>query len=518
MAADVHAQGGSAGRGGVLPVLQAVALAVVAVLPPFLTGALAVGIRAELDFGPSALGGAIALYFIASSLSSTVLGPQVERWGVRPSLTVGALASAMSLAGVAMAPQFVVLVGALMIGGVANAITQPAVGALLSRRISAGRLGLAFGIKQSAIPAATLLGGLLVPTLAVLAGWRGTFATMAGLAAVGGLVAWFGQSDGAMGKRPRRRLRDMPEFRSLALLSLGGGIGSAAATSLGSFLVDSAVLSGIQEGRAGLLIALASAVGLTARIGFGWFADLRPTRSRYGSIGGLLFIGVPGYLLLSFGMPITYVAGSVIAYGAGWAWAGLFHYAAVSQNPATPAAATGVVQVGMSLGAGLGPLGFGFVAERFGYEIAWLMASGLSGLGGAVFLAGRAHLRRARRQASAAHLAEVTALSWADDAFSPVGSGVDAQRRTTDHLHVTIYRAQPGTRFDAPPPPRTGVVLNMGSEDVELHVGGVTLLCPGGDHLALPAYRDWWLHNVGATPATLAQVEHHGNGRLDDPT
>ena len=501
------------GRRGVLPVLQAVALAVIAVLPPFLTGALAVGIRSELGFGPGALGIAVALYFVTSSLCSSVLGPLVERLGIRPSLAIGAGLSAASLVGLGLAPRYAILLVALVIGGAGNAITQPAVGALLSQRIPSGRLGLAFGIKQSAIPGATLLGGLLVPTLAVLVGWRATFLTMAVVAALGGVGAFLGTQRQDPGvTRRRRRLRDIPEFRSLAILSLGGGIGSAAATSLGSFLVDSAVVSGIPESTAGLLIALASAFGLTSRIGLGWYADRRPTRSRYGGIGMLLFLGVPGYVLLSIGLPATYVAGSIVAYGAGWAWAGLLHYAAVSQTPTAPAAATGVVQVGMSLGAGLGPLAFGVVAERVSYGAAWIMAAALSGLGGAIFLYGRAHLRRARRTASAARLSEVTALRWDDQDFRPVTDGVESQARTTDHLHVTVYRTDPGSSFDAPAPGRTGVVLNMGSEDVELHVAGIPQLCAGGDHLTLPAFRRWTVRNVGTGPATLAQVEHHGNG------
>ncbi|MGH3665290.1 MAG: hypothetical protein ACRDU8_04240, partial [Egibacteraceae bacterium] len=41
---------------------RGVVVAVAAVVPVFLTGALAVQIRAELAFGPAALGGAVAIY------------------------------------------------------------------------------------------------------------------------------------------------------------------------------------------------------------------------------------------------------------------------------------------------------------------------------------------------------------------------------------------------------------------------------------------------------------------------
>jgi len=42
------------------PILMAVAVATVGMLPPFLTGGLAVQVRADLDFGPGALGIAVA--------------------------------------------------------------------------------------------------------------------------------------------------------------------------------------------------------------------------------------------------------------------------------------------------------------------------------------------------------------------------------------------------------------------------------------------------------------------------
>jgi MFS family permease len=393
-------------RGATGPIAQAVGLAVIAILPPFLTGAMAVRIRTELGFGPAALGIAVAWFFLVSSTCSTFLGAVVERLGTRRSLIIGALASSVTLTGLALVPSYPFLLLVFVAGGFANAITQPAVGKSLSSQIPPERLGFAFGIKQSAIPAATLIGGLLVPTVAVALGWRGTFGVMGAIAFSFAWLAWRSadRERPATRTRAKTRARDMLEFRSLVILSAGGAIGTAASTSLGGFLVDSGVEAGIAEGNAGYLMAAASVIGLASRIVLGWYMDLRPTRSRYGWISGLLFVGVPGYLLLSVGAAPAYVAGAALAYGGGWAWAGLLHYAAVSQNPATPAAATGVVQVGSSLGGALGPLSFGLIAERWGYDIAWRSAAALSLLSGIAFLVGRSHLRRVRRSTSVAHL------------------------------------------------------------------------------------------------------------------
>jgi predicted MFS family arabinose efflux permease len=503
---------GHRGRGDVLATLQAVGLAIFAVLPAFLTGALAVGIRAELAFGPAALGLAVAWFFVTSALSAAGLGQLVERLGLRTSLTVGAASSAVALGGIALAPRYLWLLLAMTVGGAANALAQPAVNALLSQRIPAHRLGLALGIKQSAIPAATLLGGLAVPTLVTVVGWRGTFGVAAGLAAISAVGAWLRGSPPAGGPtRVRRRLRDMPEVLSLTILSVGGLLGAAAATSLGAFLVDAGVESGLREASAGLLIALASVFGLSSRIGLGWYADRRPNRSRYGTIMALLGAGVPGYLLLTADVPSLYVLGALLAYAAGWGWPGLFHYAVVSQNTGTPAAATGVVQSGMSLGAGLGPLAFGVVAERVSYDAAWILAACLSAGAALTFFAGRRHLRRTRHTASTAHLDEVTRLRWDEGGGRRVAEGVESQHHATEHLHVTLYRAAPGRGCAPPPPARTGVVYVLAGGEAELRVAGVTSIVGSGHHLPLPALRSWGLHNRGDEPLVLAQVEHLGN-------
>ena len=505
--------GAPGGPGNLLAILQAIGFVVIAVIPAFLTGALAVGMRADLRFGPAALGLGVSWFFVTASVSATPMGQLVERLGTRRSLMVGATASGMALLTISLAPSFPWILAGMTAGGIGNAITQPAVNASLSRRIPLARLGLAFGVKQSAIPMATLLGGLAVPTLAVLLGWRGAFGVATGAAAMAVVVAWRGgDAGGGTPVRPtRRRVRDMPEVRSLAILGVGGLLGAAAATSLGVFLVDAAVVGGMQEARAGLLFALVSACGLVARVTLGWYADVRPARSRYGTIAVLLSIGAPGYVLLTLGSTPLYLVGAFFAYGAGWAWPGLFHFAVVSQNPVSPAAATGVVQTGMSLGAGLGPLVFGWVAERAGYETAWFVAAALSLASAAVLLAGRAHLRRTRRTASAAHLDEVEALVWDEAPSQRVTTGVAMQQRVTDNLRVILYRADSGAAFDPPPATRTGVVFVVFGGEVHLRIAGVERIAATGDYVPLPANRPWSLCNRGSGTLMVAHVDHPGN-------
>ena len=53
-----------------------------------------------------------------------------------------------------------------------------------------------------------------------------------------------------------------------------------------------------------------------------------------------------------------------LAFATGWAWPGLFNLAVVRVNPSAPGAATGITQTGTYLGAVVGPVLFGVVAEH----------------------------------------------------------------------------------------------------------------------------------------------------------
>ena len=109
------------------PVLLAVAVATATVLPAFLIGGLAVQVRGELGFGEAALGLAVAVFFVTSSLLSAPMGRVVERIGAHRAMRLAAAGSAASLLGVALlASSWAWLVACLLVGGLANAVSHPA--------------------------------------------------------------------------------------------------------------------------------------------------------------------------------------------------------------------------------------------------------------------------------------------------------------------------------------------------------------------------------------------------------
>jgi MFS family permease len=380
----------------------AIAVTTACVLPAFLTGGLAVQMRAELGFGVGALGIAVSAFFVSSAASSALLGRVVERLGSGRGMVAAAVVSALSLLGIAVvARSWAHLVGFLVLGGVAHAGAHPATNLLLAGKVRRGRQGLAFGLKQAAVPAATLVGGLTAPLIGLTVGWRSGFLLGSLVALAVGVVVARDE-----GWRPLPAARSAPgsaRIAPLLLPALGVGLGAAAGVSLAAFLVDAGVAAGLREGAAGVLLAAASIAAVGVRVAAGWLADRRP-RGRLRAAAAMLVLGACGFVLLAAGLPgVPFVAGSLLAFGAGWGWPGLFNFAIVDLHRDAPAAATGITQTGTYVGSAIGPLAFGLVVEHGSYRAAWLCSAALA-LGAAVALVSsrRVLVRERQRRAAGA--------------------------------------------------------------------------------------------------------------------
>ncbi|MER7078370.1 MFS transporter, partial [Saccharopolyspora kobensis] len=149
---------------GTARVLSSVAAVVtVGVFPVFLVGGLGVQLQQEFGFGAALLGVGAAGFFGVASLSSRTMGWLVERIGSRLGMRVGALGSSVCLFGMAAAPNAAWLLAVLWVAGLPNSLAQPASNLLIAQGIPVHRRGMGFGVKQSSIPAATLLAGVAVP-------------------------------------------------------------------------------------------------------------------------------------------------------------------------------------------------------------------------------------------------------------------------------------------------------------------------------------------------------------------
>jgi hypothetical protein len=368
-------------------ILYPILVATCGVLPVFLTGALGFQIRDDLGFDQMALGIVTSGFFTAQALVSTPVGRLVAGVSPRRAMQVAALGSGGSLACVALfTNSWLLLLLCLILGGIANAASQLAASLFLTHEISFQRQGLAFGLKEASKPAATLLCGIAVPLVGATFGWQWAFAAFALVAlAIGATVPKTSKARPITGSEdPGGTLHVGP----LVFLAAGAGLGSAATTALGVFVVESGVASGLALSVAGATLATGSVVGIALRIILGWVADYRPMNYMR-IVAGMLILGAVGFVLLAIGESLFFIAGTLLAFGAGWGWLGLFNFAIVSQHPRAPTRALGIVLTGAAGGSAAGPLLFGTVLSSTTFATAWLCAGVGTLLAAAFMLAGR---------------------------------------------------------------------------------------------------------------------------------
>lgn len=356
-----------------------------ALTPLFLMGALADDIGDDLGFGDVTVGLLVTVFFVASALGAVPAGYITERVGARPAMLLGTLLSGLASAalggwanGGPSAAAF------LTVAGSAVGLIDTGAARAFDEMVSPRRQGLAFGIKEASVPAASMIAGAAVPLLGMKIGWRPTFGlTMLWLPLVWLLLS--GQIGAAPSPRRTER-RPRPSRRPPLLLALGTATGIGAATATAAFLVKGGVVAGLSPGAAGTLLAVSSALGIFVRLVTGHLADRSP-RSQLPVAGGLLITGAAGPFLLAGGSQSAAVLGALVALGAGWGWTGLAYLAAVRAHPTAPAAAAGVMLAAVSAGGATGPLAFGLMVQPFGFPAAWTLVGAAMLLGGGMILA-----------------------------------------------------------------------------------------------------------------------------------
>jgi MFS family permease len=360
-----------------------VSTTVVTVLPVFLVGGLSVQLAADTGLGPIALGLVVAVYWMTSAICSPAAGRVAaatgSRGGMLAAITLGGLAL-LGAATVVHSWQWFTLW--LVIAGVGNSLGHPPSNALIGARVGARNRAFAYGIKQAAIPLATLLAGLAVPTIALTVGWQWTFVTAGVFAAI--VLVFVALVVPVTESRLRPRTKDktaraehrVPRslMHFLVLTSIASGLGSAQANVIGAFTVSSAVASGFSTATAGLLLSLGSLAGILARPIAGIAAD-RGVGGTLRTVALMLAAGAVGLLGMASGLPIAFAIGCMLAFGLGWGWNGLIHYVVSHSSDPHAAQATGIVQAGAYFGSAAGPLVFGFIFAGFGPATGWIAAA-----------------------------------------------------------------------------------------------------------------------------------------------
>ena len=361
---------------GVTPALVAT---IVAMLPSFLTAALVVQIGLDTGLTLTGLGVVISLFFGMAALVSPTAGRLCERVGWANGLRISTLLSALALGSIGWLGTTVPVIGvSLGLAGIASALTQTAANLTIARCVVPGRHGWVLGIKHACVPAAMFLAGLAVPTLALTVGWRWAFRIAAVVAVVTAATIPRREQPHTLSPPPASIKpstgKPSTPMHLLVILAVAVGLGIGALDPLGSFFVGYSVSIGVEEQVAGVLLAIGGFCGIIARLVAGRLID-RKAQADFTAIASMMVIGAVGIVILNLGGYLGLLIGGLIGFTAGWGWSGLFTFAVVKDNPEAPAAAWGVAQTGKFVGAAIGPLIFGIVADRISFDAAFWMAT-----------------------------------------------------------------------------------------------------------------------------------------------
>ena len=370
---------------------------VLAALPLFMVGGLAVQIRGELGFSESALGAAVTTGFVVGAVSAPFGGRIADRTGPKTALYIGSSLSAAALIGLGgFTDSWGLLVVFLAVAGLAVAITDPGLAILVNSSVSRDRHGLAFGLKEASIPAATLAAGAAVPVIALTVGWRWAFAVGAlPLLAVLLLLSRVEPvEDPDFDASPEATVANQtpkPPGGAILLTAVAAALGTAAASGVGVFLTESAVAMGVAPGAAGILLAVGSVAGIITRISTGVSAD-RTGGAQFRLIAVMLALGGVAIALGGTGNDALLVVGTIGAFTGGWGWTGLYFLSLVKASPSNPGAVSGIGTAGLGVGNAIGPLLFGVTAESMSFQAAWLGAGILAVVAAGVMLMARARM------------------------------------------------------------------------------------------------------------------------------
>jgi len=357
------------------PVTTSVLFTVSGAFPLFLAAAQTARLQEDLGFGTRELGLAVAAYFVVAAAGSLLLGRAVDWMGPTASFRLsGAVAVVSALTIAMLAQSWSAIALGLGIAGLANTFAQLGSNLVLADRVPDRRQGLAFGIKQAAIPMGTLLAGLAVATIASEADWRIPFLVYALVAAMLALVTPTFPHQ-IHREHPRARMGQVVRGPLLALL-VAGALGAATGNSLALLLVDSFVVAGFKETVAASFLALGSAASIGARVATGWYVD-HNRAGGFPELASLMLIGSAGFALLAVSgdSRLLLLLGVLLGFAAGWGWPAVIYYVSVRVGRATPATATGFVLTGTYSGTVLGPPLFASLAEAASYREAWAVAA-----------------------------------------------------------------------------------------------------------------------------------------------
>ncbi|MBY8886123.1 MFS transporter [Streptomyces sp. PTM05] len=354
----------------------------------YLLGALGPRLVATLGLSRTVLGLTTTTGFGLAALLSPVAGRLVDRAGPRRCLVALLALAAVALALIAAAPGTGVLLCAVALGGVPQALANPATNKVILAVVPAARRGAVTGFKQSGVQFGAFAAGLPLSLVAAEFGWRGAVWLAAGLAAL--TAAWAARSlpdDVRVTRGGQVAGRRGSAVGRLACFSLLLGCGIASVNTYVALFGTQRL--GLGPTAAAALVAALGLAGIAGRVGWGRVAG-RPGRAE-GLPALLCALAVCASLLLVAAVAVPFaVWPGVVAVGTFAVSANAVSMVVVMQRaaPGRAGSDSALVSAGFFAGFAVGPPLFGTLVSVAGYAPGWSLVAAEFGAAAVVALPG----------------------------------------------------------------------------------------------------------------------------------
>lgn len=342
----------------------------------FVIGVLAPLLLDDLAMSRSQLGLLTTVLYLVGGFGSPVAGHLVDRFGGRTILLLLFVAGAAGTVGVAAAPSYPWLLGAMVVAGFGLAAGNPVTNKLVAAHIPVGRQGVLMGVKQAGVPMGKFLAGVVMPAAALWLGWRN--AVLLGLVIpVAGLVSGavlLPSDGGAPTSRAERRGRPLGGgVRRLAVYAFLMGTGVAVVNVYLPLYAHDEL--GMSVTAAGAVASLTGIVGVVSRIVWGRMTDRMVDVT--GTLRGIAASSALAVAMLVlarwWGEWLLWLAAFIFgASTLGWIVVGMAGVVAMT-DLRDAGRASGFVLLGFYTGFVSSPALFGWTVDRLGvYAPGWI--------------------------------------------------------------------------------------------------------------------------------------------------
>ena len=338
--------------------------------------ALAPAIRSEYRLSLSQTGVVLAAIGIGMLLTLLAWGLLADRFDERLVIAVGLVGAGAAFAAAARTTSLAELVSTLIAAGALGASVNAASGRAIMSWFPPSELGLALGIRQTAIPIGGALGAAVLP---VLGGTRPAFYALGGACVVGAVVAAVFMR-GSPAREPEL-VEVGRRFRDRRMWLLGGGTALYLTAQIG---ITGFVVLFLHEHRhvsthaAAALLAAINVLAIGARVGAGRISDRMRARLLPLRVIGIALAVTTAAVAALLEAPLAVLVPAFAVAGVlSMAWNGLaFAAAAEAAGAARTGAALGFQQTLLGVVVAGAPPAFAAVAAS-----SWRLAFALAALG-----------------------------------------------------------------------------------------------------------------------------------------